>query len=203
MLVVFRVAEKVSCGTIVFTGEDPCRNTGCPKRTAALKIFLDSSATRNKHHPFFARVSFAVVIIAACIMYRKFKPRFFWPEQYRWTVALSIAFLLMKILVLLQPARAAQRSEAREVFRLSRRSLEFRASGAVGLRWQADFDSSRRLEQIESLRRRSATVRRSAGQWVRILTITGGSSMAAMILKLVGDLCAVVSIVEIPFGRSS
>ena len=43
---------------------------------------------------------------------------------------------------------------------LSRRSLKLRASGAVGLRWQAVFGSSDCLESIDSTRRRT---RRGAG----------------------------------------
>src|SRR5262249_4279387 len=44
---------------------------------------------------------------------------FFWPELYRRAVELSILFLFDENPVLLRPARAAQRSEAREVCRIT------------------------------------------------------------------------------------
>ena len=54
-------------------------------------------------------------------------------------------FCLMKNPPLYRSARPESGREARERF-LWRRSLELRASGAVGLRWQAVFGSSDRLE---------------------------------------------------------
>jgi hypothetical protein len=44
---------------------------------------------------------------------------FFWPEQYRRTGGMSIVFLFDEIPRLLRPAHAAQRSEAREVCRIT------------------------------------------------------------------------------------
>ena len=67
-------------------------------------------------------------------MYRNFKPPFFWPEQYRRTGGMSIVFLFDENPDVARAARAAQRSEAREVCR----------SG--GSRWQPVFGSSDCLE---------------------------------------------------------
>ena len=46
--------------------------------------------------------------------------------------------------------------------------------------WQPVFGSSDCLEQIESLRRGAWWVAGGQARWARILTITGGSSMAAL-----------------------
>jgi hypothetical protein len=81
---------------------------------------------------------------------------------------------LMKIPMLLRPARAAQRSEAREVCRIT-------PSARVGNRFSAPqivWNKSNRCAG----ERGGARVGRP--RWARILTITGGSSMAAMIFKL-------------------
>jgi hypothetical protein len=51
----------------------------------------------------------------------------------------------MKTLVLLRLVWAVRRSEGREVLRIAPLA-ELRASGAVGLRWQAVFGSSDYLE---------------------------------------------------------
>ena len=62
-------------------------------------------------------------------------------------------------------------------------SVELRASGAVGLRWQAI--SGCQIVWNRSTRRAGARGRARDGRpkWLRILTITGGSSIAAMIFK--------------------
>ena len=63
------------------------------------------------------------------------------------------------------------------------RSPELRASGTVGLRWQAIFGCQ--IVWNRSTRRAGARGRARVGRprWLRILLITGGSSMAAMIFK--------------------
>ena len=63
---------------------------------------------------------------------------------------------------------------------LGRRALEIRASGAVGLRWQAVFGCQ--IVWNRSTRRAGARggARVDKPRWVRILMITGGSSMAAL-----------------------
>lgn len=65
----------------------------------------------------------------------------------------------------------------------SRRSLELRASPSVGSRWQPGVGS----QTVSNKSNRCAGARGGAGvdkpRWLRILTITGGSSMAAMIFK--------------------
>src|SRR5262245_55521189 len=70
---------------------------------------------------------------------------FFWPEQYRRTSGMSIVFLFDK-----NPDVASAGSGGGAVGGAkcagSRRSVELRASGAVGLRWQAAFGSSDCLE---------------------------------------------------------
>src|SRR5262249_3398582 len=66
---------------------------------------------------------------------------------------------------------------------LSRRSRGVRARGAVGLRWQAVFGSQ--VVWNRSTRRAGARGGARVGRprWLRILSITGGSSIAAMIFK--------------------
>ena len=70
---------------------------------------------------------------------------FFWSEQYRRTGRMSIVFLFDE-----NPdvASAGSRRSGRRGAKCagSRRSLELRASGAVGSRWQAVFGSSDCLE---------------------------------------------------------
>jgi len=63
------------------------------------------------------------------------------------------------------------------------RSPELRASGAAGLRWQAIFGCQ--IVWNRSTRRAGARggARVGSPKWLRILMITGGSSMAAMIFK--------------------
>jgi len=71
---------------------------------------------------------------------------FFWPEQYRRTGELSIAFLFDENLVVASAGLIGAAVAGGAKCSRSRRSLELRASGAVGLRWQPVFGSSGRLE---------------------------------------------------------
>ena len=92
---------------------------------------------------------------------------------------MSIVFLLMKIPMLLR--RLGRRSGRRRAKCAgSRRSLELRASGAVGSRWQPVFGYQ--IVWNRSTRRAGARGGARVGRprWARILTITGGSSMAAL-----------------------
>jgi hypothetical protein len=81
--------------------------------------------------------------------------------------------------------RAARPESAREAREgsLGRRSVELRASGAVGWRWRALFGCQ--MVWNKSTRRAGERGEARVGRrrWLRILTITGGSSIAAMIFK--------------------
>jgi hypothetical protein len=91
--------------------------------------------------------------------YRTFKRPFLWPELYRSPGRVVNFFCLMKTHSCTGPlGRRAVGRQAKGF--LWRRSVELRARGAVGLRWQAAFGSSDRLEWIDSTRRRT---RRGAG----------------------------------------
>src|SRR4029453_2638505 len=89
----------------------------------------------------------------------------------------------MKIPMLLRPGRAAQRSEAREVCRitpLARTQSERRRRLAL-----ATGFGLLRLSGINRIAAQGSVAGRGGRpRWARILTITGGSSMAAMIFKL-------------------
>src|SRR5215472_19321151 len=73
---------------------------------------------------------------------------------------------------------AGERPEAR-TGSLWRRSVELRVSRAVGLRWQAVFGCH--IVWNRSTRRAGARggARDDRPRWMRILTITGGSTMAS------------------------
>src|SRR5215510_1716937 len=88
-------------------------------------------------------------------------------------------FCLMKN-PLLYRGRLGRRAVGRQAKGfLWRRSVELRASGTVGLRWQAVFGCH--IVWNRSTRRAGARggARDDRPRWLRILTITGGSSMAA------------------------
>src|SRR5262245_5592222 len=91
-------------------------------------------------------------------------------------------FWLMKDALSYRSARAGEGSECARTGSLWSRSLGVRASGCVGLRWQAVFGfqivwnrSTRRAAE-----RRGARVGRP--RWVSILTMTGGSSIAVPLI---------------------
>src|SRR5215813_15328617 len=90
----------------------------------------------------------------------------------------------MKIPMLLRPARAAQRSEAREVCRIT--PLVRTQSERPGRLALATGFRLLRLSGINRIAAQGSVAGRRVGRprWVRILTITGGSSIAAMIFKL-------------------
>src|SRR5262250_2472471 len=69
-------------------------------------------------------------------MYRKFKPPFFWPAISQPRQSCQFHFCLMKNPLLYRSAWPESSREASEGL-LWRRSLELRASGALGLRWQS------------------------------------------------------------------
>ena len=95
---------------------------------------------------------------------------------------MSIRFLVREIPSVVAVGSAGERvGRARKVFREP--LTELRASGSIGLRWQAGF----RCQIIwnRSILRAGARGGARVGRprWLRILSITGGSSMAAMIFK--------------------
>jgi hypothetical protein len=91
-------------------------------------------------------------------------------------------FHFLKNPLLYRAARAESGREAR-TGSLWRRSVELRVSRAVGLRWQAVLGAQ--IVWNRSTRRAGERGGARVGRprWLRILMITGGSSMAAMIFK--------------------
>jgi hypothetical protein len=79
-------------------------------------------------------------------MDRIYKRPFLWPEPYRRTGRVSIAFPLDEKRDVVPGGSGGERLGGALKDSLGRRSLELRASSAVGSRWQAVFSSSDRLE---------------------------------------------------------
>src|SRR5262245_25041770 len=101
-------------------------------------------------------------------------------SQYRTTGRdVNSRLCLMKNSLLYRSTRPESGREVRDRL-LMGGSLEFRASGAVGLRWQAVFGCQ--IVWNRSTRRAGARggARIGRPRGLRILIITGGSSMAAI-----------------------
>ncbi len=110
-------------------------------------------------------------------IYRNFKPPFFWPEQYRRTGGMSIVFLFDENPdVASAGSGGAAVGGARSVPDHAARSNSERAapSARVGNRFSAPQIVWNRSNRCAG-ERGGARVGRP--RWVRILTITGGSSM--------------------------
>src|ERR687891_1959974 len=116
-------------------------------------------------------------------MDRIFKRPFLWPERYRRPAELSIPFLLDEKSAVVPVRLAGEQSGGkRKVSYGDARSNSERAapSACVGRRLSAP-----QIVWNRSTRRAGARGGPRVGRprWLRILTITGGSSMAAMIFK--------------------
>src|ERR671915_2517365 len=94
-------------------------------------------------------------------MDRKFKPPFFWRRYSAELPSVSSAQELGENRGFASAGSGGAAARKCSIGAPSRRALELRASGAVGLRWQAVSALSGRLEKIEPLRRGA---RRGAGR---------------------------------------
>jgi hypothetical protein len=79
---------------------------------------------------------------------------------------------------------AGARSGGAQKVPLGRHWFELRASGAVGLRWQAVFGCQIIWNRSKRCAGERGGARVGRPRWLRILTITGGSSIAALRRRL-------------------